>query len=157
MRSTPPSRSRLAAVTTIIVIVVTGCGSDPQSRLRDAAEKAVESDTSFSLRTVVKGSWTRVYVFGAYQTPADARDRMGFDWPDAADKLPQDDGSALLVFVNGTQVVQAFEPELNVGCLEFRKGIRAAETRLRVEDFDGARNLYLASGAVNRSSCERSG
>ncbi len=61
---------------------------------------------SIDLADAVPGPWSRVCVLGPYSTNTVARQALGFDWDaESRTNIERDDGIALLLFVEGDDVV----------------------------------------------------
>ena len=59
--------------------------------------------------------WTRFCAFGPYTTEDVAEDELGFRWPYAWSRVEDLDDRNYLVFVNGDEVVAAFDHARNLG------------------------------------------
>jgi len=114
---------RLASVLVLVaafVLVVSGCGSRaaPDSELSNAITKQAEAGagTVIDFVALTDFQWERLYIFDPYTTVDEIHRALGFRWNAAAstgiDKL---DGIALLVFVEGDEVVRYVEHPRNRG------------------------------------------
>lgn len=101
-----------------------------------------------NMTAVAPFAWERVYVFRD-TTRDEIRRRLGFDWPDAPDKVPRSgEHESLVVFVRGRQVAgSAFLADAigHLDCLSAPGGY-ARGTRFVVR-FTARHDPYLAASS----------
>jgi hypothetical protein len=116
-------RRHTAALTAVLLVAGTGWGpcdsvDGSLEPLSDAVQRAARTHEPFRLASVTEFEWDRVYAFPPYTSPEAIERELGFDWGGAGDSESRsNDVWYLLVFVNGGQVVRAFDHEMVRGHL----------------------------------------
>jgi hypothetical protein len=101
---------RLTGVVVVYVIglALAACSQSDRNLQRRIAREAHQSaGTLVRLASLTEFSWERLYVFGPYASQEVIDRELGFSWSAAASTgIFDSDGIALLVFVDGGEVVR---------------------------------------------------
>jgi hypothetical protein len=127
-----PAVTRALAVAVVLTAGLTGCsalGGGTSDSLAEAVEQSAETGATFRLSSVTEFEWDRAYVVAPYASAETVNRQLGFHWDDAEGAAPKTDAKSLIVFVNGGEVVEAFDfdgGDGDVSCLGrpvLRRGI----------------------------------
>ena len=95
----------------MVLLIVTGCGSSPPTISEEITRQFNASGRTFvNLVEVLPQPWDQVCILGPYSDNSAAKKLLGFFWDvEKASSIASNDGIALLLFVQNSQVVEVVE------------------------------------------------